>query len=236
MKLLIVGSDKIFAIENFYVKYLRVLDVEVVQFAAHSRFIDYHQRSFLNKVLLKLELSGVYEKINRELREIIVTEQPDVVWIFKGMEIFPHTLELIKRGNVKLVNYNPDNPFLFSGRGSGNKNITDSLNYYDLHFTYNLAIKRQLEKDYNATVRLLPFGFDISDELFAVCQLEREILEACFLGNPDQERAAFILSLANKGIEIAVYGNDWDKFVTHTSIKIHQPVYEIGRASCREEC
>lgn len=225
LKLLIVGSDKIFAIENFYVKYLRVLGVEVVQFAAHSRFIDYHQRSFLNKVLLKLGFSCIYARINRELRELIATEKPDIVWIFKGMEIFPHTFEWIRRGSIKLVNYNPDNPFLFSGRGSGNRNITDSLRYYDLHFTYNLAIKQQLEKDYKATVCLLPFGFDISEELYAVCQLETEVLEVCFLGNPDKERAAFILALANKGIEITVYGHDWDKFVNHASIKIYRPVY-----------
>ena len=225
MKLLLVGSDKIFAIENFYVKYLRELGVEVIQFAAHSRFIDYHQRSFLNKVLLKSGLSAIYAKINQELLRVIDDEHPDIVWIFKGMEIFPRTLELIRSRNVRLVNYNPDNPFLFSGKGSGNRNITDSLKFYDLHFTYNLAIKQQLENDYRATVKMLPFGFDISDALYAICQSETEVLEVCFLGNPDKERVAFILSLANKGIEIAVYGHDWDKFVTHTSIKIHQPVY-----------
>ena len=72
---------------------------------------------------------------------------------------------------------------------------------------------------------LLPFAFDISQDVFEVCQKEKEVLKVCFLGNPDKLRASFIQSLANNGIEIEVYGNDWNKFVSHKNITSHPPVY-----------
>jgi hypothetical protein len=44
MKLMVVGSDKIFAIENFYFKYLSALGVETKTFNAQSFFFDYYQK------------------------------------------------------------------------------------------------------------------------------------------------------------------------------------------------
>ncbi len=225
MRILILGSDRVFSIEKYYARYLAASNVTVSKFPAQNIFYDYYQRNIFNKLVFRLGISSIYKSINKEFKNVVVRENPDLIWVFKGMEIFPQTLLWAKSRGLKLVSYNPDNPFLFSGRGSGNSNITQSLSYYDLHFTYNLAIKQQLENDYKAKVSFLPFGFDISDELYAVCQSETEVLQACFLGNPDKERAAFILSLANRGVEIAVYGHDWDQFVKHASIKIHRPVF-----------
>ena len=85
------------------------------------------------------------------------------------MEITPDSLEWAKKKKIKLVNYNPDNPFIFSGRGSGNSNVTNSISLYDLHFTYNLSVKEKLEKEFQSKDCFLPFGFDLDDQLFEIC-------------------------------------------------------------------
>ena len=137
MRLLIVGSDKVFAIENFYVKYLKETDIEVRLFTAQSYFYDYYQSSILHKILFKAGISPILRTINDQFKQVITEFEPQVIFIFKGMEIFPESLQWAKQRGIKLVNYNPDNPFLFTGKGSGNKNVTDSIPLYDLHLTLN---------------------------------------------------------------------------------------------------
>lgn len=226
MKLLIVGSDKVFSIENFYVKYLKELGVNVERFTAQAIFYDYYfSGNVLRKILFKLGLSPIIKKINIQFRNVVSEFNPEIIWVFKGMEITPESLKWAKQKGIKLVNYNPDNPFIFTGKGSGNANITNSIGIYDFHFTYNLEIQKQLQEQYLAKTGFLPFAFDVSDELYKTCFEEKEVVKACFLGNPDKQRAAFVEELAAKGILIDVFGNDWDKFVTHKNITAHKPVY-----------
>jgi len=222
---MIVGSDKVYAIENFYVRHLREAGVAVDHFAAQAIFLDYYQKSIINKLLFKTGLSGIIRQLNNLFIDKVKDLQPDVIWIFKGMEIMPASLEKAKKMGAKLVNYNPDNPFIFTGKGSGNQFITDSIGLYDLHFTYNLSIEKRLQQNYNAHTAFLPFGFEISDDLYTACAEQKEIVKACFLGNPDKQRAAFIQALAEEGVKMDIYGNDWKQFVHHAGIQIFEPVY-----------
>jgi spore maturation protein CgeB len=224
MRLLIVGSDKVFAIENFYVKYLKEAAVEIRLFTAQSIFYDYYQASILHKILFRVGVSPILRKINDQFRQVITEFEPQVIFIFKGMEIFPESLEWAKQRGIKLVNLNPDNPFLFTGKGSGNKNVTDSIPLYDLHFTYDGDIKKELEHKYKIPTATLPFGFDLSDDLYNECAMQQEVKKVCFLGNPDDQRAAFIEQLAAQ-MPIDVYGNNWSQFVTSKHITVHDPVY-----------
>lgn len=227
MKILLIGSDKVFAIENFYVKYLRKSGHTVIHYPAQSLFYDYLQRSIFNKILFRLGYRKIYQTINKELREQIAQINPDILFVFKGMEIFPETLVWTKNREIKLVNYNPDNPFIFSGRGSGNKNITASISLYNIHLTYNQEVKKRIETEFNIPTGILPFGFEISNELYNECCQEQEIIKACFIGNPDGFRAKFILQIAEGGINLDVYGHSWSKYIQHPNINIFEPVYGI---------
>ena len=166
LKLLVIGSDKVFAIENFYVKYLNKSEHEVFQYPAQSFFYDYLQKSIFNKILFRLGYKKIYRIINKELREKIAQTTPDILYVFKGMEVYPETLVWAKNKGVKLVNYNPDNPFLFSGRGSGNSNITASISLYDVHLTYNLQVKSDIESRFKIAAFWIPFGFEISEPVY----------------------------------------------------------------------
>jgi spore maturation protein CgeB len=122
------------------------------------------------------------------------------------------------------VNYNGDSPFVFSGKGSGNDNVRNSTGLYDLFLTYNREDKKQMEAR-NIRSEILPFGFDLRQDLFDECDLIKEINRVCFLGNPDEERAQFIKHLALMNVSIDVYGNQWKRYVNHSNIHIFQPVY-----------
>ena len=226
MKVLIVGAEEIYSLENYYVKYLRQAGVDVYVFPAPRIFYQYYKTP-IAKILFRLGMSSIFKSINKSFKQMVIEVQPEIIWIFKGMEIFPSALQWARSRKIKLVNYNPDNPFVFSGRGSGNKNVTDSIVLYDLHFTYNLEVKSKLDKEFKVQTAWLPFGFDISDDLLHQCEEQTEVNEVCFVGNPDKARAEFIVSLAKEGIAMVVYGHRWEKFVEHPLVKLYSPVYGI---------
>ncbi len=227
MRILIVGAASKYAIEKPYLKYLsKSKEVSYIDlFAAQNLFLKYYNKSIVNKILYRAGISKILNEINSQLKEKVSASRPDVIIVFKGMEIFPGTIKFIKGMGIKVVNYNPDNPFIFSGRGSGNKNITNSIGLYDLHLTYNIEVKNEIEEKYNIPVKILPFGFDVDEDLYWKCVKQAEIIKACFVGNPDKERAGFIMGLANEGILMDVYGNNWNKFISHPNVIIHTSVY-----------
>jgi len=228
MRILIVGADSKYAIEKPYLKYLsKSKEVSYIDlFAAQNLFLKYYNKSIVNKILYRAGISKILNEINSRLKEKVSASRPDVIIVFKGMEIFPETIKVIKGLGIKAVNYNPDNPFIFSGKGSGNKNVTNSIRLYDLHLTYNMEVKDKIEKEYKIPVKILPFGFEVDKELYVKCANQPEIIKACFVGNPDNERARFIMALADEGILIDIYGTNWDRYISHPNITVHPPVYE----------
>jgi spore maturation protein CgeB len=225
MKLLIAGSDKVYAIENYYVKYLRQSGINVFHFPAQSIFYDYYQKHIFNKLSYRSGLSGILQQINKRFKNLVKEFKPDIIWVFKGMEIFPGTLEWAKARGIFLVNYNGDSPFIFSGTGSGNKNVTGSLGFYDLFLTYNSPDKKQMEKEVHVHSEILPFGFELDENLFHSFESIEEVRKVCFLGNPDEHRVRFLTDLAELNVEIDVYGHHWAQFVKHPNITVLEPVY-----------
>jgi spore maturation protein CgeB len=227
MKILIIGSDYVWSVERIYRKYLVAAGAgQVKLFAVQNLFYSYYQQSVFHKFLFRTGVSAIYKKINDLIIAEIETFRPDIIWIFKGMEVLPSTLEWCRSKGIVLVNFNGDSPFIFSGRGSGNKYVTQSLPLYDLHFTYNLEIKGRLENQYGLKVGFLPFGFDVSESVYEECLRQEEINKVCFLGNPDKIRAGFIRDLAGRGIEIDVYGGDgWKELAGHPAITVLPHVY-----------
>lgn len=225
MKIVIVGSDKIYAIENFYTRHLRDIGATVYHFTGQTKFLDFYQKNLFNKIKFKSGLSGVYRSINKELVELIESTKPDVVLVFKGMEIFAATLKWIRSKGIRTVNYNPDNPFIFSGKGSGNSNVSESIPLFDLYLTYDSEVKQQLESKYQVKSDILPFAFELSEELYHECEKENEVIKTCFIGNPDKNRVKFIKILSERGVQIDLFGHDWGKLVKRPNAQVCGPVY-----------
>ncbi len=225
LKVLIVGSDERWSIERLYSKYMTEAGATIELFAAQNLFFDYYQQSLINKLRFRLGASPIFSVINRQLLEKATVFQPDVVWIFKGMEVLPATISELKKRGEKVLNYNPDNPFIFTGSGSGNKNVTRSIGLYDLHFTYSKEIEKQLMTGYDAKTVYLPFGYDLADSLYTDAANQEEVMRCCFLGNPDRKRARFIRELADANIEMDLYGNFWGSYIKKPGVRIYPPVY-----------
>lgn len=223
-KVLLVGSDQVWSIERFYLKYLRQVGVDAELFAIQDDFFKYYQSGILNKIQVRLGLSDIYRTLGKLLLSKFHSWKPQVVWVFKGMEVLPSVIKEMHKTDCIVVNYNPDNPFIFTGRGSGNTNVTRSIPLYHLHLTYDNQIAKLLQDRYSVRTSILPFGFDLPTEIYEESLNEKEIIKVCFVGNPDPDRASFIQKLAGK-ISIDVYGNGWNNHINHTNATIYEPVY-----------
>ena len=226
MKVLIVGSDYNWSIERIYKRELNKLGHEVILVPVQNWYYDYYYKSTLHKVLVRLGISGLENRIQTRLIYEIEGQFFDLIWVFKGMELTPQTLQTLKKQTTRLINFNPDNPFIFSGKGSGNKNITQSIHLYDEHFTYDHEVKSRIESEFGIKCTLVPFGFD--HEVISTEELNKvvEINAVCFVGNPDAYRTKILQEILNQGLPVYVYGHDWKKHLSHPNLTIHAAVYE----------
>jgi len=231
MKLLIVGATEPWSIESHYLKYLRQMEGLEVDVVSTSELLRSY-RSLTHKVINRL--SPNYNPYHQSLNQLLLQRaqlfQPDVLLVFKGMEVYPQTLRQLRSWGIKLANYNPDHPFLFVGRGSGNKNVTYSIGLYDLHFCYSLLVKQRIEQEYCLPAIHLPFGYELSEEDFRAVEGEKEILKICFIGNPDAIRVEHLQYLLKQGLPIDVYGHDWEQHLRKSDfplLTIYPAVYGL---------
>jgi len=225
MRIYVVGSDYKWSIEKYYLEQWRQYDgVTVELFPMQNLFYDYYYKSLVNKIKYRLGISTILSIINTRLLEEIDGFSPDVIFVFKGFELLPSTLVKLAKKNIFLVNYNPDDPFVFSSPGSGNKNIKQSIPLYNLHFSYNRETARRINTQYQIPARELPFGFNyefISELEFSVSDKNT----VAFIGNPDKVRVAFIKTLLRNDIKVSVFGEQWARHIRHENSMINGPVY-----------
>jgi spore maturation protein CgeB len=210
MKILLVGSNFSYAIERYFVRYLTEMGVNIHHFNAPDIVFNYHSKNIINKILFHSGLYTGYRPVNKQLLEIAADYRPDIIWVFKGMEIYPDTLAKL-RNDYKLANYNPDHPFIITSRGSGNKNVTDSVHLYHTHFCYHNELMERIRHEFGIHTVFLPFSYDEADIQYTPQSTIKEINRICFQANPDAYRVSKIELLTEAGLEVDVYGIGWSK-------------------------
>lgn len=205
MNILIVGSNDIWAIEQYYYKHLNNIAGVDAEIFSTSRF----KQKYLN-VVRRVERrflpskNSLHHLINKALLSTVEKERPDVILVFKGMEVYPETLKKINR-IATTTNYNPDHPFIFSSRGSGNQNIVDSIGLYHMHFSYHRDVCKTIKKKFNIPCHWLPFGYELDPLMYELAKENlMEQQRVCFVGNPDEKRLKMIQQMNQKGILIDV--------------------------------
>ena len=231
MKIAIFGSNKSWSIEKYYIKYLSI-DHEVVLF---DPTLYYKTNNLFRKVMFRYFKKILFLKVNSELIKFITKTKPNILWVFKGVEISIKSLKKIKKEGIYLANYNPDHPFIRTYASSGGKNIIDSITFYDVHFSYSNSVIEKIKNQYFTKVLKLPFAFEPSNFNWDIVRNQNEIVKICFVGNPDSIRVSLIKKIISWKFPIHLYGNGWEKyftnnyFVTCCGIAENKDLYAIFR-------
>ncbi len=226
MRILMTDTKNDRLLAHFYSTHLREIPGVELGSLDYVDELDKLNKSLMGKITNRFLPKSVLKKVNQHVIKSIESFRPDLIWIFKGMEIYPETLQYAKKRGIRLANYNPDHPFVYASSGSGNDHVKNSIPLYDLHMSYSKEILKDLEKTYQIRGRYLPFGFEVSDTRFIMAEKELEIVRACFVGCADDERKRIVQLLLNAGLPVDVYGPDWNKYFKPSAlVKVFPGVY-----------
>lgn len=205
MNILILGSFGSGALENYYLNGIQNLPITISTFDTTNSYYQAINRSIFNKITNKIHPNYFFTPVNTRLLRFIGSNKYDVILIFKGLTIFPDTLKELKYHTSLLCCYNPDHPFKFFSEGSGNRNILNSIQLYDLYFSYATRITKELKTRFQVNAHTIPFGYDdkpVDTKFDNQSALSQKLI---FAGSYDRERAAFLSQLPAD--MLAIYGD-----------------------------
>lgn len=189
-----------------------------------------HLPSIVRKAARRVMPRALFQPSNRDLLALAEFFAPQVVWLFKGIDIFPGTVRELRRRGFHPVAYNADHPFEFFSRGSGNEFVARAVPEYELFMTFSRHIARQLaDRHPRLLTCVIPFGHSVDESTFeSIASSNKEVGRVCFLGNADDNRAARISVLLSAGIEVDIYGHFWNKFRPRVAdARLFAPVYGL---------
>lgn len=164
---------------------------------------------------------------NFKIIESIQKNQWDIFWIDKGLTIERNTLHTVKalQPGCVIVGYSPDD---MAQRHSQSNQFIKHLTYYDIYFTtksYNVTELKQLGCQ---RVYFVNNAFDPrTHKPIEISEEDRKRIGGSvgFIGGAERERAESMLYLAQKGIEVRIYGGKWKKYQNiHNLLKIENQV------------
>ncbi|WP_452232346.1 CgeB family protein [Lacinutrix sp. MEBiC02595] len=212
MNMLFVHPPEGNALELF--KAFELLDNTTIEFLSNKKGKIF---TFIDKVKFKLKLPS--DKYN--YNKLLLTKnlsQIDVIFIVKGVMIYPKVLKKIKTSypNLKLVSFSLDDMFAWHNRSIY---YTLGLKYYDLVCTnksYNMTELKTLgaKKMYfsnNAYSKNIHYPIYKENSKYA-----HDVL---FIGTLEKQRFESMNFLAKNGIQVHVYTDSFDnvEFANHDS-------------------
>lgn len=170
--------------------------------------------TFLYRVFWKLRIPLDNMSVNAKICAAIQHSPFDIVWIEKGNMIWPWTLRRIKKlaPRAKLISCSEDDMYAPHGHSFWYR---WGLRYYDFVFTtktYNLA-----ELKLFGARETRPFLDSYDEKTHRPIRLtkteeERFSCDVGAIGAFEEERAESLLYLAEHGIQVAVWGNGWERW------------------------
>lgn len=144
MKILIVGDWHSELHEEAMFRAFQELGHEPIRFAWHHYFKIEPHSSKLKYITTKFQgkymLGSIVNKLNNDLVQKAIAEQPDILFIYRGSHIYPSTLKKIKQANsyIKLLGYNNDDPFSPNYPKWKWRHFLACIPEYDIVFAYRL--------------------------------------------------------------------------------------------------
>jgi spore maturation protein CgeB len=155
------------------------------------------------------EQCGENSVLINTLREV----NSDIIWIEKGLTIWPITLKTIKklRTHAMLISFSPDdmmNPY------NQSHYYIKCIPLYDLHVTTKTYNVSELLNLGAFNVEFMPNGYD--PHTHRPMSLSRDDIrmygaDVSFVGTFEEDRAKSMTYLAEHGIRIRIWGDGWQK-------------------------
>jgi len=132
MKILLYGENWEGTHVNCIARVLEEFKIQYKIFDFYKILNNQIRYDFINKVFRKLLYSQNEDKINSLLIKEIDLFKPNILFISKGINIYPETLKVFRDKSILIANWNPDD---FFNKFNSNHNLLNSLELYDFVFS-----------------------------------------------------------------------------------------------------
>jgi spore maturation protein CgeB len=137
----------------------------------------------------------------------------DVLWLDKGVTIDPETLREVKTryGQTRIVGYSPDD---MMARHNHSRQFIDGLPHYDAFFTTKSYNVGELKSAGSSAVFFVDNAFDpVTHRPVKVSSEDMRRIggEVGFVGSYEGARANSIRLLAQSGVAVRIYGDNWQR-------------------------
>lgn len=207
---------------------LKELGYDVVPIDTAPEDVRNRQRRFSYRVRRKLFGPLDLANANRKILAVCQQKEFDIVWIDKGITIKPETLLEIKEmyPKVKLVHYNPDDPFGRHGKSRYWKTFSKAIPEYNVHFVPRKVNVNEYKKlGAQMVIQSIPF-WGYCPETHKPMQLSEGDKKQMggqvgFIGSWEYERAHSLFFLAKNEFQVRVWGDGWKKCkIKHPNLRI----------------
>lgn len=196
----------------------------------YCRFFPFNTRG-LHSLERRLCWGPTVSRLNTMLVDQALEVQPQILWLEKALQVSPGALGKLRSCGSQPVLVHHSNDDQFNPKNQS-RYYLKTIPLYDVHVTTNPHNVSELIACGANRVILRDFAFcprlhqprDLSDE-------QRRLYgsQVAFAGTFEGERGKSILSLAEAGIEVRVWGFGWDRhpFSEHQNIQVEgRPVWE----------
>jgi spore maturation protein CgeB len=228
LRVLLVGVGETYHLGAFFRNALQALGHECVFFDERT----YLTNDIRDKLAYRLfdKKPAKFRVFNRDLIDLAVRFQPEVVLVTKGSFICPDTLDKIKQRTAAiLVNYATDDPF---NRKTSGRDIVDGIPFYDFYICSKQAIMDDVGRAGCPNVSFLPFGYEptihFPEAAATPEEAERYSSDVAFIGGADADRHPFfeVLVDALPNLNLHLYGGYWDR---HPRLRKYHRGFALGR-------
>ena len=180
-------------------------------------FISLQTRSKLTKVLERIIRPLQVKEFNNDILKKIDVFRPDVLFVYKGVFVFPEALAYAKKNNIKVVLFYPDVSMTAHGA-----NIPASIPLYDLIFTTKTFGITDMETKYDVKhTSFIPHGFD--PEIHRPLAVDGNTAFTCdisFIGTWSPKKEKWLAYLKEKlpAANLKIWGDQWGR-ITNPVLK-----------------
>ena len=173
-------------------------------------------------------------KENEEFISLLSKEKPVLLFIIKGDNIFPATLEKIRKiFPCNIVGYAWDKPFYRLDNIQDDyrrSNLKDGIRWYDSLFVFDSFYMDEIKRQGAKKVYYLPLATN-PNRYKNISITEQDRIDygydVCFVGLPFENRVEIFESL--RDYNLGVFGDGWEKYFMLKGKKL--PSYYRGQAS-----